>query len=88
MRAPFGGVEWTVEPGSAEPTSAEQRLRTKVAVAREVGVMDRERKAIALAARVTVPASRRLAPVTRTPRHQLVPLWWESEGEGPRRDSW
>ncbi|QNP71410.1 hypothetical protein IAG44_19545 [Streptomyces roseirectus] len=35
LRPVSGGVEWTVEPGSAEPASAEQRLRTKVAVVNE-----------------------------------------------------
>ena len=43
--------------------------------------MDWESKAIALADRVTDPDSRWLSPVARTPRHQLVPRWWELEGE-------
>ncbi|MET8981235.1 hypothetical protein ABZX85_37135 [Streptomyces sp. NPDC004539] len=35
LRPVAGGVERTVEPGSAEPASAEERMRTKVAVANE-----------------------------------------------------
>ncbi|WP_075735203.1 methyltransferase domain-containing protein [Streptomyces acidiscabies] len=44
--------------------------------------MDWESKARALAARVTDPDSRWLAPVARTPRHELVPRWWETDDEG------
>ncbi|MHC5902646.1 methyltransferase domain-containing protein [Streptomyces sp. S6] len=43
--------------------------------------MDWEDRAIALADRVTDPDSRWLAPIARTPRHQLVPRWWELAGE-------
>ncbi|QNP70464.1 hypothetical protein IAG44_14105 [Streptomyces roseirectus] len=35
LRPVAGGLEWTVEPGSAEPVSPEQRLHTKVAVVNE-----------------------------------------------------
>jgi len=38
LRPVGGGVEWTVEPGCAEPVSPEEQMRTKVAVANERSV--------------------------------------------------
>ncbi|MGW7351008.1 methyltransferase domain-containing protein [Streptomyces sp. NPDC054784] len=42
--------------------------------------MDWQEKARALAAQVTDPDSRWLAPVAHVPRHELVPRWWEAAG--------
>ncbi|HEY8977998.1 MAG TPA: methyltransferase domain-containing protein [Streptomyces sp.] len=44
--------------------------------------MDWERKANALASQVTDPDSRWLASVAHTPRHELVPRWWETDDQG------
>ncbi|MGW0712443.1 methyltransferase domain-containing protein [Streptomyces sp. NPDC002643] len=44
--------------------------------------MDWEERAAKLAAEVTDPVSRWHGPVATTPRHELVPRWWEREGGG------
>ncbi|GAA2707563.1 MULTISPECIES: methyltransferase domain-containing protein [Streptomyces] len=44
--------------------------------------MDWEPHAASLAARVTHPSSRWRTPLARTPRHALVPRWWERDRTG------
>ncbi|MEU8700857.1 50S ribosomal protein L11 methyltransferase [Streptomyces sp. NPDC048680] len=42
--------------------------------------MDWQQHAARLADQSTEPDSRWLAPVAKTPRHELVPRWWERDG--------
>jgi len=47
--------------------------------------MDWQQHAARLSAQVTDPVSRWLGPVAETPRHELVPRWWERDGVGEWR---
>ncbi|MET7762407.1 methyltransferase domain-containing protein [Streptomyces sp. NPDC005393] len=44
--------------------------------------MDWEQHATQLADQVTDPVSRWREPIASVPRHELVPRWWEHDGEG------
>ncbi|MFD8964920.1 methyltransferase domain-containing protein [Streptomyces sp. NPDC059568] len=44
--------------------------------------MDWEQRALRLADQVTDPVSRWREPIASTPRHELVPRWWERDGGG------
>ncbi|MEV5531044.1 methyltransferase domain-containing protein [Streptomyces prunicolor] len=44
--------------------------------------MDWQQHAVHLSTRVTDPVSRWRGPVAETPRHELVPRWWERDGVG------